>query len=137
LNLGHEGRLRPPDEGCFIPLGKGLRWWCRECIAKGSPDCSRGCRGKAVIRRWLVDHGIGHLPLAQFGRHTFDFHLPAFKMLVQVDKHTGPATGGQLRLHRWQQQFAVRKGFRLVLTHADDPEIIEKLRQALLAPRPR
>ena len=90
-----------------------------------------------MLRRWFVDHEIRHVPLAQFGGQTFDFRLPAFDLLIQVDTHLGPATGRQLRLHNWQQQFAKRKGLRLLRVHRDDPGIIEKLRQALLSPRPR
>lgn len=136
-NLGHDGRLLPPEQGSFIPIGRGQRWWCKECIANGHPDCSRGCRGKARIRRWLVAHQIRHAPLVQLGGQTLDFHLPAFDLLIQVDKHLGPATTRQLSVRRWQQQFAVRNGLRLLRVHSDDESLIEKLRQALLSPRPR
>ena len=136
-NLAHEGRLRPPDEGSFIPLGWGLRWWCHECVAKGQPDCSGGCRGKAKLRRWLVDRHIRHVPLALVEGLAFDFLLPAFGLIIQAEKHHDPATDRQQRNRLRHDEVARRQGLRLLRVYRDDPDIIEQLRQALLAPRPQ
>lgn len=135
-NAAHDGRVRPPDTGEFLPFGKGLRWWCHDCIAQGHPDCSRGCRGKATVRRWLVDHEIRHVPLAQLGGHTFDFRLPAFRLLIQVVKPHDPAERQQ-RTRLRQDEVARRRGHRLLRVYRDDADIIEQVRQAILAPRPR
>ena len=115
----------------------GLRWWCHECIAQGHPDCSGGCRGKAKLRRWLVEHEIRHMPLAQFGGQTFDFYLPTFRLLIEVETHIGAGLNRQQKQHRWQQQLTERKGLRILRVHRDDPGIIEQMRQELLKPRPR
>ena len=136
-NLGHEGRLRPPDEGSFIPLGMGLRWWCSECIAAGRPDCSRGCGGKAKLRRWLVELPHRHVPLAQFEGQLYDFYLPASRLLIDVETDLGPGSERQQRNRHRRDQVAARRGFLLLRVHADDPGLIEHVRQAVLQPRPR
>lgn len=136
-NLAHEGRLRPPDEGSFIPLGWGLRWWCHECVAKGRPDCSGGCRGKALLRRWLVDLPHRHVPLAQFEGQMFDFYLPASRLVIDVVSNPGLGCDVQQRNRHRRDQVAARRGFLLLRVHPDDPGLIEHVRQAVLKPRPR
>lgn len=136
-NAAHDGRDRPPDVGEFLPFGIGLRWWCHECIAQGHPDCSGGCRGKAKLRLWLVERHIRHVPLALLEGLAFDFLLPAFGLVIQVEKHHDPATDRQQRNRLRHDEAARRRGLRLLRVYRDDSDIIEQMRQALLAPRPQ
>lgn len=136
-NLTHDGRDRPPGKGEFIPIGKGLHWWCHECIAQGRPDCSRGCPGKALLRRWLVELPHRHVPLAQFEGQLYDFYLPASRLLIDVERDPVPGSDRQKGNRLRREQVAARRGFLLLRVHPDDPGLIEHVRQAVLMPRPR
>lgn len=126
----HAGRVAlSPDQGRFFTNHNGPRWVCDRCIKlyKMSNDPSPGEKRLANL---LIDHHINFLPQHVLHGRAFDFYIPEWNLLVEVDSWSAHHTAVQKKKDYWRDKVARLHGIHLLRVNWKDRACLEKVHAA-------
>jgi len=122
-------RLLPPSEGRFFTDHNGIRWVCHRCVKlfKMSPSASPG---EQRLAKLFDEHHIKFFPQHRIEKKTFDFYLPEWNLLVEVDSWSAHHTAAQKKKDYWRDKIARERGIHLVRVNWKDRKVMDKVRAA-------
>ena len=126
--------LLPPDEGRFFTDHNGIRWVCYRCVKlhKMSPSASPGEQRMAKL---LAEHHIRFIPQYVLLPNTkrkkaYDFYLPDWNLLVEIDSWSAHHTAAQKKKDYWRDKLALQHGIHLIRVNWKDRNMLEKVMAA-------
>jgi len=121
--------LLPPDEGRFFTDHNGIRWVCHRCIKlfRMPPSASPGEQRLASL---FIEHHIKFIPQHKLEKKAFDFYLPEWNLLVEVDSWSAHHTAAQKKKDYWRDKIARQHGIHLVRVNWKDRDMLAKVRAA-------
>ena len=121
--------LLSPGEGRFFTNHNGPRWVCDRCI-KLYKMPSLPSPGEKRLADLLLEHHINFLPQHILSGRAFDFYLPDWNLIVEVDSWSAHHTAAQKKKDYWRDKIAKRHGIHLIRVSWKDRHMLDEVQMA-------
>lgn len=120
--------LLPPARGQFFKERGVLRWVCHHCT--GHHNDSVTSPGENRLRALLKENGVPNIPQHVIEGLAFDFYLPKWNLIVEVDSWSAHHTAAQKKKDHHRNKTAKRLHIHLLRVKWNDHDMLPKVLRA-------